>query len=146
MNKLLCALILIAGLLSACERKDVESERERTVRLLAGATTKEWRVNKTFTDGIEQAISFCDSSYVLTLRSDFTWNESFSYLSCYRTNDGFWSLNDENNVITINFLDQRSGLEEERQFVIIELSENFFMYEFAQRNILQQVRLISEDE
>jgi predicted GH43/DUF377 family glycosyl hydrolase len=144
MTKSLIGIFLIAGLLSGCNEQEKETERERTIRLLTNDITKKWAVNQNFTDGIEQAISFCDSSYILTLRADYSWNETFSYISCYRSTDGIWSLNDENNVISINYVSQISGKESERVFEIVELSEEYFAYEYVVNNDLRRVRLYDE--
>ena len=64
----------------------------------------------------------------------------------YKTTDGEWSLNDENNVITIKFMNPVSREEEGKQFVINELSEKYFTYEFVQNNTIKLVRLSSSED
>ena len=141
MTKSNIGIILLIGLLSGCGDQDKETEREKAIRLLTNDSKKEWRVNQNFTDGIEQTISFCDSSYILSVRSDYSWNETFSYLSCYRSTDGIWSLNDENNVINITYISHITGKESENLYEIVELSEHYFAYEYVVNNDLRRVRL-----
>ena len=62
-------------------------------------------------------------------------------MSCYRLTKGSWALNDENNVLSINYISQFSGKEEDKKFEVIELSEDFFTYQFAQNNQLIRNRL-----
>jgi len=141
MTKSTIGILLLTGLLLGCNEQEKETERERTIRLLTNDISKNWHVNQILLDGIEQEISFCDSSYILTLRSDYSWNETYLYLSCYRSTDGIWSLNDENNVISINYISQITGKESENVFEIVELSEEFFAYEHVVDNNLKKVRL-----
>ena len=141
MTKSNIGIILLIVLLSGCGDQDKETEREKAIRLLTNDSTKEWTVNQNFTDGIEQPISFCDSSYILTLPSDYSWNERFSYLSCYRSTDGMWSLNEENNVINITYISHITGKESEALNEIFELSEHYFAYEYVVNNDLRRVRL-----
>lgn len=121
--------------------KEKESEYNRTVRLLTDGSMKDWSMGQLFIDDVSHGISKCDSSYVLTLKSDLSWQEIFYDISCYQISDGFWSLNDQANVITIGFIDQNNGQPSERKFEIVELDEDTFSYQFAEDNQLTRIEL-----
>ena len=133
--------IIYISLLSSCNDQNEESERSLTIRLLTSDSKKYWGLEQSFIDEVSQPISSCDSSYLLILKADFSWEESYQRLSCYRLTKGSWALNDENNVLSINYISQFSAKEEEKKFEIIELSEDFFTYQFAQNNQLKRNRL-----
>ena len=124
-----------------CSDQVKETEQAKTIRLLSDNSQKPWSVDKKFHDDIEQVLSICDSSYILTLKADFTWNETNLQLACYYTTDGIWSLNEENNVISISYIGQSSGIKTEKTFEIEELSEKYFAYQYVENNELQKVRL-----
>ena len=136
-------ILMFLFFLINCNSENDESERERTIRLLAGDSFKEWSVIQVFEDEIEQPTNICDSSYVMTLKTDFTWHEVFLNVMCYSETDGTWLLNEENNVITINYISQKTNEDLENYFQIVELSEEYFAYEFVQNNDLKRVRLIA---
>jgi hypothetical protein len=97
-------------------------------------------------DGVYKAVteivpSTCDSSYVLVLKSDFTWDEHNFNLKCHQTGNGAWLLNDENEVISIRYVNPGNGEYEEKHFEIEELSENYFAYQIADNNRLKYVRM-----
>ena len=133
--------LLIIPVFIACEKEASETDRDRTVRLLSNNVAKEWGVDATFIDDVSQPVSACDSSYILTMRSDFTWTEIYLSLICYQEGTGDWSLNESNDIITINYIDKISGQEVEQLFEINELTESVFEYQFADRNQLRRVRL-----
>ena len=135
--------IICFSFLTSCNDKSEESERSLTIGRLTGNSIKLWGLEQSFIDDVSQPISSCDSSYLLILKVDFTWEEAFLNLSCYRLTKGTWVLNDENNVLSINYISQFSGKEEEKKFEVIELSEDFFTYQFAQNNQLKRFRLKS---
>ena len=124
-----------------CSDQINETEQAKTIRLLTNNSAKPWSVDKKFNDDIEQNLSMCDSSYRLTLKADYTWNETYQQLSCYYTIDGIWSLSDENNVITISFLNQFSGNQIEKSFEIVELNETRFTYQFPVNNEMKKIQL-----
>ena len=133
--------LLLIFVFMACENEAVETDRDRTVRLLSNNIEKEWGVDATFIDDVSQPVSACDSSYILTMRSDFTWTEIYLSLICYQEGTGDWSLNESNDVITINYIDKFSGQEVEQLFEINELTEAVFEYQFVERNKFRRVRL-----
>lgn len=137
--QLVFILFFIIGF--GCSDQVKETEQAKTIRLLTDNSRKPWSVDKKFHDDIEQVLSICDSSYILTLKADFTWNETYLQLQCYYTTDGVWSLNEENNLISISYLSQSSGDKTEKTFEIVELSEEYFAYQFVESNELQKVRL-----
>jgi len=138
-NWLTISIILL--LVSSCSQNESETERAKTVRLLTDNSSKSWKVAQTFSDDNEQSISACDSSYVLTLHADFTWEEVFLKLACYQVHDGTWELNDDNSLITIQFIDQQNGENIKKIFEIMELTEIYFSYQFAENNQLKKIRL-----
>jgi len=124
-----------------CSDQINETEQAKTIRLLTNNSHKPWSVDKKFRDDIKQDLSICDSSYYLTLKSDFTWNETNLLLLCYYTTDGTWSLNEGNNIISISYLSHTSGDKFEKTFEIVELSEEYFAYQYVENNDLLKVRL-----
>lgn len=138
-NWLSISIILL--LASGCSQNESETERAKTVRLLTNNSSKSWEIAQTFIDDIEQSISACDSSYILTMHTDFTWDEVFLKLACYQVHDGTWELNDENSLITIQFIDQPNGGIVKKIFEIMELTETYFSYQFAENNHLKKIRL-----
>ena len=134
-------LIIYISLLSSCYDKNEESERSLTIRLLTSDSIKYWGLEHSFIDEVSQPISSCDSSYLLTLKADFSWEEAYQRLSCYRLTKGSWVLNDENNVLSITYISQFTGNKEEKKFEIYELSEDSFTYQYAQNNQLMKIRL-----
>lgn len=137
----LISLIFVVSLSSGCANDDKESEESKTIRLLTNDSFKNWGVVQTTIDDISQPISICDSSYILTLKADYSWEEAFLRISCYQLNEGTWELNDENTVISIQFISKTNGNKGEKKFEIIELSEEYFEYRFAQDNLFYKVRL-----
>lgn len=137
--QLVFILFFIMGF--GCSDQDKETEQARTIRLLTDNSSKPWSVDKKFHDDIEQEISQCDSSYILTLKADYTWNETYLQLSCYYSTDGLWSLNDENSIISISYINQPSGDQIDKTFEITELSEAYFAYQYVENNELLKVRL-----
>jgi len=138
-NWLIVSIILL--LVSGCSQNESETEGAKTVRLLTNNSSKSWKVAQTFIDDIEQSISACDSSYILTLHADFMWDEVFLKLACYQVHDGTWELNEDNSLITIQFIDQPNGGNVKKIFEILELTETYFSYQFAENNQLKKIRL-----
>ena len=134
-------LIIYISLLSSCNDKNEESERSLTIRLLTSDSIKHWGLEQSFIDEVSQPISSCDSSYLLTLKADFTWEEAFLKFSCNQLTNGSWALNDENNVLSITYISQFTGKKEEKKFEIFELSEDYFTYQYAENNQLMKIRL-----
>lgn len=133
----LVILLLAVG----CEKGDEANERDMVIEMLAGNTTKNWIIDASNIDGREIIPSSCDSAYVLVLNSDFSWREEYLVFKCYPASYGTWWLNDDNDVISIRFVNLSTGEYEERHFEIEELSEDFFAYQVAQNNRLKYVRL-----
>ena len=134
-------LVLLISLLSGCSKSNEDTERTKTIRLLTNDSYKNWFVDQTSIDDIIQPISSCDSSYILTLKADFSWEEAYLKLACYQLNSGTWMLDEGNIVISIHFIDPTSGENQERKFEIIALSEKYFEYQYAENNKLLKVRL-----
>ena len=134
-------LVLLISLLSGCSKSNEDTERTKTIRLLTNDSYKNWFVDQTSIDDIIQPISGCDSSYILTLKIDFSWEEGYLKLACYQLNSGTWMLDEGNTVISIHFIDPTSGESQERKFEIIALSEKYFEYQYAKNNELLKVRL-----
>ncbi len=130
-------LLLPAG----CTSDDEESVRDRTIRLLTDNSSKYWMVDKSYLNNNEEVLSSCDSTYLLIMNSDFTWTETNLTLSCSVNSEGIWTLNDENNVISIQYEEHVFGILMERHFEIMELSDNHFTYQFAENNNLKKIRL-----
>lgn len=136
---LLFPLILLY--FGACQGDEEESVRSKTLKLLTGNSSKSWGLSEYFLDDQPTDVSQCDSSYILTMKSDYTWQEQYTNLQCYPSTTGQWRLNDENNVIIINYVEWSSGQNVERKFEIIELSEEYFTYQFAIRNSLKRIKM-----
>ena len=134
-------VIIFLVTLYGCTKSEKETERSKTIRLLTDNQSKDWIVDAIYFDDISQQISSCDSSYILTLSSDFKWSEVFVKISCYQKNTGSWSLSEENDVITIQYVDQLNGSTVEREFELIELTEDLFSYQFVQNNAIKRIRL-----
>ena len=134
-------LTLSLLVLFKCSEQEKESERSKTIRILTNNHAKDWMIESIYVDDVASPISTCDSSYTLTLISDFTWEEIYRNFSCYNKNNGTWALNDENNVITIQFIDQFSSQLLERKFELLELTDNYFSYQYVQNNALKRIRL-----
>lgn len=132
--------LLLLNMVSCTEEKSL-TEREVTIQLLTDNNEKYWMVDQTTIDGNGVTLSTCDSSYVLLLKADFTWKELNFKLQCNQGGFGSWSLNDENNVLSISYFNPNTGMSAERHFEIEELSENYFAYQIAQNNRLKYVRL-----
>jgi hypothetical protein len=111
------------------------------VELLTGNSEKNWIIDASNIDGREIIPSTCDSSYVLVMNANFNWREEYLLFKCYPSGYGTWWLNDDNDVITIRFVNPANGENEERQFEIEELSKEYFAYQIAQNNRLKYVRL-----
>jgi len=134
-------LALLISLLTGCTKSNEDSNRTKTIRLLTNDSYKSWFIDQTFIDDIVQPISSCDSSYILTLKVDFSWEEAYLKIACYQLHTGTWMLNEENAIISIQFIDPISGENQEKKFEIIELSEEYFTYQYAKNNELLKVRL-----
>jgi hypothetical protein len=140
-NKSISALLTFFLLVTGCQQDEGPTERDRVIGLLTGVTEKHWVIDASNVDGRELVLSICDSSYVLLMKSDFTWKEIHLNLQCYQSGQGTWSLNEENDVISIRYVNPGSGTYEERHFEIEELSEEFFAYQIAENNRLKYVRM-----
>ena len=135
-------IFLITVVCFNCDSRNAEeSGREKTIRLLTSNSFKQWAVDEVTENGIVQTISRCDSVYLLTLQTDLRWQETYKYLLCPQKSEGSWDLNEENNVITIEYFSWQSGSLERKDFVIVDLTEEVFAYEVAIRNNLKLVRL-----
>jgi len=137
--------MMLLLLFSACSGGDELSEREITVGLLTNNTEKYWVLDKSNIDGQPITPSECDSSYVLIMNADFTWEEMYLKLKCNPPGSGKWDLNEQNDVISIEFINPGSGAKEERQFEIEELSDKYLAYQYAENNRLKFVRLKEEE-
>jgi hypothetical protein len=135
---------LLVLILLGCSGNDELSERKITVKLLTNDSEKYWVLDKSNIDGQPITPSTCDSSYTLVMKADFTWDEIYSKLQCNPDGYGNWNLNDENNVISIDFINPGTGKRETQNFEIEELSESYFAYQFAINNRLKYVRLKAE--
>ena len=124
-----------------CSEDEGETERSKTIRLLTNSISKDWRVSQIFIDEVEQQITDCDKSYILTLHVDFTWDEVYLSVSCYQTYTGSWSLNEDNSIINIQFIDEVSGKATEKHFEIVELTEEYFSYQYPENNEMKKIRL-----
>lgn len=133
--------ISLAFIIGACTKDNDESDRSRAVRLLTNNSSKPWMMEQNLIDNVEQKFDVCDSSYVLTIHSDFTWKEAYQNISCSSGNFGSWDLNDENNVLTTYYKPFLSLDFLERKFEILELTETTFSYQYASRNSLIVVKL-----
>lgn len=111
------------------------------VELLTGNSEKNWIIDTSNIDGKEIIPSICDSSYVLVMNSNFSWREEYLIFKCYPSSNGTWWLNDDNDVISIRFVNPANGEYQEKDFEIEELSEEFFAYQIAINNRLKYVRL-----
>lgn len=131
--------------LMGCDKKEVDSDREHTLMLLTNANSKDWVIDRSTIDDKEIVPSYCDSTYVLTMLSDFTFREVYKSMICALPSYGSWELNGENNVISITFIDSYTGLTTEKHFEIVELSEKYLAYQSAQNNKLKYVRLKNMD-
>ena len=132
--------LLLLLLIGACGNED-ESAQSKAITMLTDNSSKSWRIYEYYSDEQMNVMSACDSSYVLTMKSDFTWDELYTKIYCNQASNGHWLLNDENNVITITYTDQGSGQQVERKFEITELTEEKFTYQFAVRNVLKRIRM-----
>lgn len=142
---LLFGCLLFLYLWGCTEEKGL-TEREIAIQLLTNNNEKYWMVDHSTIDGNEITLSTCDSSYVLLLKADFTWKELNFKLQCNQGGFGTWSLNDENNVISISYFNPGTGMSVERHFEIEELSEEFLAYQIAENNRLRYVRLKNRNE
>ena len=136
--------LLTVFLLLGCSGENQLSEREITVQLLTNDSEKYWVLDKSNIDDQPITPSTCDSSYVLVMKADFTWEELYLKLQCNPAGGGNWNLNEENNVISIDFINPGTGAREEQIFEIEELSETYFAYQYAINNRLKYVRLKAE--
>lgn len=136
---------LCLSFLVCCNKKEGVSDRENALMLLTNSNSKDWVLDRSTIDDKEIIPSKCDSNYVLTMRSNFTFREIYLSPVCSPPSYGDWELNDENNVITISFIDNYSGIVIEKRFEIVELSEKFLAYQSAQNNKLKYVRLKNMD-
>jgi len=132
--------MVILGLMG-CSKENGRTEREVTIQLLTNNNEKYWVVDESNIDGKEITLSSCDSSYVLIMKADFTWKESYFKFQCNPGGLGQWSLNDANNVISIFYINPATGMQEEKLFEIEELSEDYLAYQFAENNRLRYIRL-----
>ena len=137
-------VIFITIVFVGCDSGDKESMRDRTVRLLAGDSYKQWIVKEVFENGVTQSISLCDSAYILTMKTDFSWTESYLSLQCPQSTEGSWSLNEDNTVITIEYISWQSGTEIEQKFMIVDLTNDQFAYEVVSGNNLKIIHLKSQ--
>jgi len=126
--------------LGACSG-DEESAQSKAMTLLTDNSAKSWSISEYFIDEQKNDISPCDSSYVLTMESDFTWKEEYTKLYCNQGSNGHWSLNDDGDVITITYIDWSTGQQVERKFEIMELTKENFTYQFPIRNSLKRIRM-----
>jgi len=117
------------------------SEYDIVVEHLTGNAAKYWVLDESTIDGQLITPSKCDSAYVLTMRADFTWNEAYLNVQCSPGGNGQWSLNDESNVISIQYISPATGQQEEKHFEIEELSQSILAYQIAENNRLKYVRL-----
>jgi hypothetical protein len=124
-----------------CDEQKAPSERAMTIELLTDNSAKHWVVDKSNIDGQQITPSSCDSAYVLIMRSDFSWEEVYKKIQCSISSYGSWDLNDENNVVIIQYINRSTGFTEEKSFEIEELSEEYFAYQIAENNRLKYVRL-----
>ena len=135
------AFSLMVLLYSACQENDGPSEREIALEYLTNNSEKYWELDESTIDGQPITLNICDSSYNLIMKADFTWEEVYRSLQCNAPVFGQWSLNEESNVISINYINFRTGMREERHFEILELSEEILAYQIAENNRLKYVRL-----
>ena len=149
MNKILAKRwvygLLIIFLLG-CAGKETESERARAVRLLSNNANKNWILKEKFVGDATHVLSICDSSYVLSIKADYTWEEVYLKLICYNKSSGTWSLNNENAVLSIAFISQYTGNESKRDFEINELTEQNFAYQYVEYNQIKRVILMALPE
>lgn len=134
-------VLLLSSLFISCDSNDNLSEREIAMELLTNNSSKYWVFDKSNVDGQPIIPSECDSSYMLLMKSDFTWEEIYLILQCNRPGNGSWTLSEQNDVISIEFINQNTGLKEEKHFEIEELSDKYLAYQFAENNRLRYVRL-----
>jgi hypothetical protein len=139
--KPICALVAFSLFAAGCQKDVGPTVRDGVLGLLTGIGAKHWIIDASNVDGREIVPSTCDSSYVLVLKSDFTWDEHNFNLKCHQTGNGAWLLNDENEVISIRYVNPGNGEYEEKHFEIEELSENYFAYQIADNNRLKYVRM-----
>jgi hypothetical protein len=118
-----------------------ESAQSKTLTLLTDNSMKSWSIYEYFIDEQPTSISPCDSSYVLSMKADFTWSETYTDFYCYQSTSGQWELNEDGDVITITYIDWSTGQETQRKFEITELTEENFTYQFAVRNVLKRLRM-----
>ncbi len=137
LNLLYAVLIL---LVASCNDEE-ESAQSKVITLLTDNSAKIWSIYEYFLDEQPTGISPCDSSYILTLNSDFTWVEQYTNFYCYQSNNGQWLLSDDSNVITITYIDWGTGQEVERMFEITELTSQYFSYQYPIRNVLKRIRM-----
>jgi hypothetical protein len=124
-----------------CSEKDEVSPREEILIMLTNASSKDWILDRSTIDDKEIIPGYCDSTYVLTMGTNFTFKEMYLSPVCALPSYGFWELNDENNVISISYTDAYTGQTIEKHFEIVELTEKYFAYQFAESNRLKYVRL-----
>ncbi len=124
-----------------CDNNAKESERDRTVRLLAGTQSKDWMASRYFIDGDERQLKGCDSTYVLTIRANYTWKEWNLGATCGFPNEGTWELNESNDVLIAYFtpvaMPDTTFI---REMEILELSEAMFTYQLIKND--RQVKII----
>ncbi len=135
------SLLLFFIVFFSCSDPVGETEREKVLNLLAGLDSKNWIIDNSNIDDRNITLSACDSAYVLTLSKDFTWKEIYIDIYCYPPNYGSWALNDENNVLSIQYRATKSNDIIEKKFEIVELTENHFAYQIPQNNRMKYVRL-----
>ncbi len=126
----------------SCDNNATESERTMTIRLLADETGKDWMASQYFIDGDERLLKGCDSTYVLTIRANFTWREWNLGSTCGFPNEGTWELNDDNDVLlayyTPSFAPDTTIT---RKMEIVDLSETMFTYQLVSNNRLVKIIL-----
>lgn len=127
-----------------CDSVDEESARDRTVRLLTGDSYKHWAVEEVLENDVTQSLTSCDSSYILTMKANFKWEELYLRLQCPRQSEGSWELNEDNTVITIDYMSPQSGSAMEKKFAIMDLTEELFSYEVVVGNNIKIIKLRAE--
>jgi len=138
--RILLGLLIFAVI--SCSDPMVESESDKAIRLLSNNGDKYWIIEQILLDDVNQTLTSCDSSLVLTIRNDNTWTEAFLRITCYQLSEGSWSLNDENNVLSISFINKYTGNEVTKDLEINELSEERFEYQEISSNQIKKISLV----
>ena len=131
MNKhrtLLLAVLALALLSNSCNDKEVLSPKEMAERLLSGIDRKEWIMESFDIDGASQNLGRCDSSYILTLFSDKTWEENYLSFACFTLRFGIWEVNEEGNVLKNTLYNYNLRRWEVYHYEILSLTEDSFTY------------------